>query len=86
MKNKEFLQDSIGLIDEEFIREAKDEPKKKGLPWAKIISIAACLAILAAIPIGFMISKMQLPPSETIGLPNTEADTTAQFDEDGREI
>lgn len=86
MKKKEFLQDSIGLIDEEFIREAKDEPKKKGLPWAKIVSIAACLAIFAAIPIGFMIAKMQLPPSETIGLPNTEADTTPQFDENGREI
>lgn len=86
MKKKQFLQDSIGLIDEKYIKEAKEEPKKKGLPWAKIISIAACLAILAAIPIGFMISKMQLPPSETIGLPNTEADTTPQFDEDGREI
>ena len=86
MKKKQFLQDSIGLIDEEFIMEANKEPKKKGLPWAKIISIAACLAILAAIPIGFMISKIQLPPSETIGLPNTEADTTPQFDENGREI
>ena len=86
MKNKEFLQDSIGLIDEEFIREAKDEPKKKGLPWAKIVSIAACVAIIAAIPVGVLIAKMQMPPSETIGLPNTEADTTPQFDEDGREI
>ena len=86
MKKKQFLQDSIGLIDEKYIEEAKEEPKKKGLPWAKIISIAACLAILAAIPIGFMIAKMQLPPSETIGETNTEADTSPLFDEDGREI
>ncbi len=91
MKEKEFLQDSIGLIDEKFIKEAKDEPKRKGLPWIKIVAIAACLAILAAIPVGFLVANRDEAPTE--GTENTgeseestAINTDVPFDEDGREI
>lgn len=91
MKKKEFLQDSIGLIDEKFIKEAKEEPKRRGLPWVKIVAIAACLAILTAIPVGFLVANRDEAPTEgteeTENTGNSEAiNTDIPFDEDGREI
>lgn len=94
MKKKEFLQDSIGLIDDDIVKEAKDEPKRKSVPWARLIAVAACIAILAAaIPVGFLIADRATPhidgghDSEN-NSEKTDAtvDTTPQFDENGREI
>jgi len=94
MKKKEFLQDSIGLIDDDIVKEAKDEPRRKSTPWARLIAVAACVAILAAaIPVGFLIADRATPQID--GGQETEnnsektdatVDTTPQFDEDGREI
>ena len=85
MKKKEFLQDSIGLIDEKFIKEAKEEPKRRGLHWVKIVGIAASIAIIvAAIPVGILISKRAQNPSGVIE--NTTDAIGPTLDADGREI
>ncbi|MBR3686080.1 MAG: hypothetical protein IKL66_01180 [Clostridia bacterium] len=94
MKKKEFLQDSIGLIDDDIVKEAKDEPRRKSTPWVRLIAVAACVAILAAaIPVGFLIADRATPQID--GGQETEnnsektdatVDTTPQFDENGREI
>ncbi len=94
MKKKEFLQDSIGLIDDDIVKEAKDEPRRKNTPWARLIAVAACVAILAAaVPVGFLIADRATPQID--GGQETEnnsektdatVNTTPQFDENGREI
>lgn len=89
MKKKEFLQDSIGLIDENIIKEAKEEPRRKRSPWVRVVAIAACVAILAAIPVGFLVANRDEAPTEgteSSGESEVTIDTAPQYGEDGREI
>ncbi|MBQ8408687.1 MAG: hypothetical protein IJY39_07460 [Clostridia bacterium] len=84
MKNNEFLQDAIGAIDEELIKEAKEE--KKPALWKKWIPAAACLLLLiSAIPISLMIGNFN-NPSVSDDTDTSAIDTSPIFDNNGREI
>ena len=81
MKKKEFLQDSIGHIDDSIIAEAQGEKKKGKAVLFRYGAVAACLAlIIAAIPVSLLIAKRN----------SFEGDETVAsndiIDENGREI
>lgn len=85
MKKKEFLQDSIGLIDDKFIKEAKEEPSKKSSPLIRYVATVACATIIvAAIPIGILIADRAQIPSGVIE--NTTEAINQAVDVDGREL
>ena len=49
MENDELLQDAVGLIGDDLILEGKEKPKKQAYWLPRLVSAAACLAILVGI-------------------------------------
>lgn len=85
MKNNEFLQESLGLIDDELITDAKSIKKRESKKNHRFLIIAACVAVLATLPIGFLIANRDQSP--TVETENTDANNTiSQTEDENREI
>lgn len=85
MKNNEFLQESLGLIDDELITDAKTIKKRDSKKTHRFLIIAACVAVLAALPIGFLIANRdQAPTVETENTASTPEDDNREIWVDNR--
>lgn len=72
-KNKRFLYDMENIPDR-FLDEAENAPVvKKKIRWSTIISVAACLALIWAVPAG--VSKIKISHNNIPGSPEVTSET-----------
>lgn len=79
MKPNELL-DAIGLVDDEYINNARSKPKTDKKIWITAASLAACLCIAAACVFGLSNMKklIKIGTDVTLPDPSTTAGTSAQ--------